>query len=294
MICFEHVSKFVLSDVEVHIPKGAAVGLIGESGAGKTTFVKLACGLLAPDTGRVRTLLREPVTNRQRFGREISTFMAGVPVLSPEESVRNGLELLGGVYGMSRREWQEAYRELAAVLGFGAFEVHPVKSLSLGQRMRAELGATLLYAPKLLLLDEPSVGLDGNAKQSLEELLSKRVSQGMTLLISSHNMEEIAHLCNRVLYLRKGKVGYYGTVEQLQNEFAPYTIMTMKVADALPDLGDLPLSHYQIEQNKLTLTFSNHYITSAEVLKVLLAQTRISEVSIRKSDLTDVILGVRH
>ena len=171
MINFEDVSKYSLSGVTLSVPKGEVTGLIGASGSGKTTLIKLACGLLAPDSGRVWTLGKDPVRNRGKYGADISAFITGVPLLDREDTVLQGFEMTAAVYRMPKETFRRSYKELSGRLGFAEFSERRVKDLSLGQRMRAELGAALIFEPKLLLLDEPNVGLDENAKSALRDIL---------------------------------------------------------------------------------------------------------------------------
>ena len=289
MIQLEHVSKFVLKDVNLYIPQGKAVGLIGKSGAGKTTMLKLISGLLSPDEGRVSTLGHCPVKYRKKYGRDISAFFAGIPLLEPEESVRCGFEMIAAVYGMSKTEYQSTYAELAQALGFGRYEEQKGKDLSLGQRMRAELGATLLYSPSLLLLDEPTIGLDQEAKEVFRELLQAKVREGMTLVVSSHDMNEVSHLCDRLAVLHKGKLVFYGDESGLHRRQNSLQTMKIRIDGAFPDLGDIPFCQYTVENDLLTITYSSNYITSAEILRQIMNQTTIGEFVIRGADLGEAI-----
>lgn len=289
VIQLENVSKFVLSDVNLYIPAHQSVGLIGESGAGKTTLLKLVSGLLAPSEGRVSTLKHNPVSNRGKYGRDFSAYFTGIPLLGDEDSVRTGWELVASMYKMGKSEFEEKYYNLSQRLGFAQYENQTVKSLSLGQRARAELGAALLYSPKLLLLDEPTIGLDQEAKVTLRDLLKERVEQGMTLLVSSHDMNEVSHLCTRVALLHKGKLEFYGEQSELHRKYHSLNTMKMRIDGPLPDLGDIPFHRYKIENDTLTLVYSSNFITSAEILRQIMSQTCVSEIVIRKSDLGQVI-----
>lgn len=289
MIFFEHVSKFILSDVNIHIPQGAAVGLIGPSGCGKTTFLKLACGLLRPTAGCVHTMRFIPEKNWRKIGSMAGAFFADIPFFQGEETVENSFRDIRAIYRMGEEVFDREYAALAERLGFGSFAKEPVKQLSLGQRRRAELGAVLLTRPRLLLLDEAAEGLDQTAKDSLREILLKRQAEGTTLVISSHNMEEIAALCDRIILLDHGNLRYYGDRELLLKRFAPMEEMEISFSGKLPDPEDLPIAHYALRQNKLQLTFNSNYVTSAELLGQILAQTTVTAVTTRKSGLAEAI-----
>lgn len=289
MINFENVSKYALNNVSIHIPKGKIVGLIGASGAGKTTMIKLACGLLAPDSGKVYTLDKDPVINRKLYKNNVSTFIAGVPLLCRDDTVLQGFELIRSMYGIGKTEFHKRYKELSERLDFGKYESQTVKNFSLGQRMRAELGAALIYEPKLLLLDEPNVGLDENGKAALYELLTERCKNGMTVLMTSHDMAGISKMCGRIALLDSGKLIFYGSEDNLRSRYAPIDVMTIKFGGNIPDLEDLPLKKYTVHGNILTLSYNSNHITSAEILKLILGQTSVSEVSIRKPNLESII-----
>jgi len=289
MICFEHVSKFVLSDVSIHIPEGTSVGLIGASGAGKTTFLKLTCGLLLPEQGFVRTMWKNPITHRRELGVAMGTMLNDIPVHADYNSVKSNFDDLQIIYRMSESRYKEEYRILADALGFGSYEKEVISTLSLGQRRRAELGALLLRHPKLLLLDEPTIGLDQTAKESLRELLAERQKEGMTLVISSHDMGEISALCERIALLDHGRLTYYGDRELLLKQFAPMDTLEVILSGPLPDLEDLPLLSFQLDQNKLTLTYNSNHVSSAELLHHLLKRTSFTGVTTYKSELADVI-----
>ena len=292
MICFEQVSKFILSSVSIHIPEGSSVGLIGASGAGKTTLLKLACGLLLPDKGNVHTLRKDPVKYRSKLSSDLSAMLNDIPVFQEYNSVESNFRDLQIAYGMSEETFSKEYDALSKALGFRSFEKHAVKDLSLGQRRRGELGALLLPHPKLLLLDEPTIGLDQNAKEALRRLLIDRQKEGMTLVISSHDMGEISALCERIALLDHGTLTYYGDKELLLKRFAPMDTLEVTFSGRLPDLEDLPLTRYSLVQNKLTLTYNSNHVTSAEVLHHILKQTSLVSVTTHKSELADVIKRV--
>lgn len=293
MIYFENVSKYCLDEVSLHIPKGEIVGLIGASGAGKTTLIKLACGLLAPDKGRVFTLGKDPVINRKRYGNAVSAFIIGTPLLCRDDTVFQGFELIRTMYGIEKTEFRKRYNELSERLDFGKCEGQTVKNLSLGQRMRAELGAALIYEPKLLLLDEPNVGLDENGKAALYKLLTERCRSGMTVLMTSHDMAGVSRMCGRIALLDSGRLVFYGSEDNLRSRYSPVDVMALKFSGNIPDFEDLPLKKYSVQGDALTLSYNSNHITAAEILKLILRQTVVTEVSVRKPDFESIIAQLK-
>lgn len=289
MINFENVSRNVLRGVSLNVPKGEAVGLIGKSGAGKTTLIKLACGLISPVEGNVYTLGKDPVLNRQSYGKKLSAFICGIPLLSREDTVKQGFEMIRGIYRISEEDFEKRFSYLSQRLDFGKYMDKTVKELSLGERMRAELAAAIIYEPDLLILDEPDTGLDANAKEALRELVSEGCGRGMTLLVASHNLEGLEKVCGRIALLDEGRLIFYGSPQNLRSGFSPTDTIRIKLGGKLPDLEDLPIDKYSIQGNLLTLSYNSNHIAAAEILKTVLRQTHISEAKIIKPDLDSVI-----
>lgn len=296
MVSFDTVSKFILKDVSIHIPEGETVGLIGASGAGKTTFIKLASGLLMPEKGGIYTLgyaLGQFSSKAGSvLGKKIGVLFTDKDMLDKEDSVISNFRSLQISYGISEEQFVKEYTELAERLGFGTFEKHKVKTLSLGQRRRVELGAVLLHRPRLLLLDEPTNGLDADAKEIFRQLIEERKKEGMSLVITSHNMTDISWLCNRIAILHQGQLVYYGGRDRLLRNYAPMDIMHLKLQGKLPDMSDLPLQKYEIDNEELTITYNSNHVSSAEILQSLLEETSVKEITIRKPDLQDVIFEI--
>lgn len=289
MVCFDGVGKFILSGVSIHVPRGRTVGLIGASGAGKTTFLKLACGLLVPETGEVFVMGKDPV--RQRKMRDsMSALLADKPFLNKEDTVRGNLETLREIYRLGRKAFDADYEELSHRLGFAEFERETVKNLSLGQRKRAELGAALIHRPSLLLLDEPAVSLDENAKQEFRNLLAERKEiENMTVVLSSHDMADISELCDRIALLHEGRLIFYGERENLRRKFQPREELRLKVNGRMPDLEDLPLEKYCFDGRELRMVYRADFVKAAEILKFVLGRCSVTEVSVRRPKLEEIV-----
>lgn len=290
MINFEDVSKYTISEVTLNVPKGEVVGLIGTSGSGKTTLIKLACGLLAPESGKVWTLGKDPMRYRQRYASDISTFIAGVPLLDRDDTVLQGFEMISAVYRMPKDVFKHRYAELSERLEFSELSGRRVKDLSLGQKMRAEFGAAFIYEPKLVLLDEPNVGLDENGKSALYDIIKEISSHGTAVLLTSHDMASVSRVCSRFAILDAGKLIFYGSMNNLQSRFMPINTMTVKLGGSIPDLDDLPIRRFSLNGDTLTLEYASNYITAAEITALLLKQTEIREISVHKPDLEQLIL----
>lgn len=289
MVHFQNVSKFILSDVNVHIPKGISVGVIGASGSGKTTFLKLACGLLEAKKGKVRTLHRNPVNSRKKLAADVRAYFTDLPLFQGEDTVSGNFQTVQISYLENSKEYWERYSYLSERLGFSEFENKTVNQLSVGQRRRAELGATLIGNAELFLLDEPVNGLDVQGKLAFWELLRRQKESGATILVSSHNLTEITEFCDRILLLDEGKLIYYGDAERLFRKYAPESSLKLIFEGNLPDMEDLPLIRYCINSNMLTIEYDSNRISAAEIMKTILAQTTICEMKTIRPELADII-----
>ncbi len=293
MVTLENVSKFIISNFSIHIPQGECVGIIGASGAGKTTLLKLVSGLLKPDSGYVRTLGSNPVRMHGKYGNNLSVFLAGYSALDKTDTVEQNFEILRCINRLSKESFYQEYKKLALQLDFQSYEKEKLQNLSLGQRMRVELGATLVCNPKLLILDEPEVGLDALGKAAFRKLIEQRCQQGMTVLIASHNLQEISKFCTRLALVEKGQLVYYGSEENLCRKYAQIESMHIKVKGKLPDLEDLPMKRYKIENDILQLFYDSTSVSAAEIVGMVLRQTEVEEIRSEKLKLSDIIVQVK-
>ncbi len=292
MISFNNVSKFVLSGLTCHIPKGLSVGIIGATGAGKTTLLKLACGLLKADEGAVYIDGNNQKDYSKKIASDIGVLFTDKPIFNGEESVRDNFEIIKSIYRLNKDDFCKKYKMVSERLGFAEFDNEKVKNLSLGQRRRAEIGAILIHSPRFIIMDEPTNGLDENAKKIFRDIINECIENGATVLISSHDLVSISNICKRIAVLDKGKLLYYGGEELLMKKFVPIDIMTLKLDGEYPDFEDMPLDRYYIEEGNVTLIYNSNHISSAEILENIVSQVKISEVSIRKPDLADAILKI--
>lgn len=289
MVIFDDVSKFILSHVSISIPETMAVGIIGASGAGKSTFLKLACGLLKPEKGHVYTLRKESVKRDTALLSQMGTVFADVPCFHQEQTVKEALEERACIYKMNRNICKLGIEYLGKNLGFLSFMDTPIRDLSLGQRRRAEIATAFLHNPKLVLLDEPLIGLDENAKTGLKTILKHYRHQGGTVIISSHNLEEVEDLIDRVLFLSKEKTLFYGNKDLLLRRYAPMDICEFEYDGIMPEFDDLPIEKYVISGKKITVSYNSNYLSSKELISRILEKTGVISINMKKSDISEVL-----
>jgi ABC-2 type transport system ATP-binding protein len=212
-----------VKDVSFEIQPGEVVGFLGPNGAGKTTTLKMLTGLIHPSGGQVRVAGSVPFRRSRAFLEKITLVMGQKQQLLWDLPALDSLRINAAVYGISDREFQRRVGELTDMLALAEKLTQPVRKLSLGERMKAELLAALLHQPQVLFLDEPTLGLDVNAQASVREFL-KTYNQRFdaTILLTSHYMADITALCDRVLLIHQGQLIYDGALDGLMDRFAPY------------------------------------------------------------------------
>ena len=289
MIIFDKVNKFILYEVDLHVPEGITLGIIGASGAGKTTFLKLISGLLEPQSGTVSTLRKNPVSSNKQIAARLSVLFADIPVFNDSLSILDNLDELRLIYGIEKSDFENRLDELSEQLEFSDILHSKPGSLSLGQKRRAELGLTFLRDADLYLFDEPCIGLDQNGKAAFYKLVQEKKRAGKTILFSSHSIEDIATVSDRVLVLNKGNVRFYGSKEELYKRLAPVEKISLELDGSFPDISDLEVERYDFENGRMTVLFNSNHVSSKEVLERICATARIKSVSVKKAGLAESI-----
>ncbi|MEQ4499945.1 ABC transporter ATP-binding protein, partial [Nocardioides kribbensis] len=205
-----------VDDLTVTVGAGEAVGWIGANGAGKSTTIKMLTGILVPTSGTVRTCGLRPVEDRRRLARRVGVVFGQRSQLWWDLPVRESFRILAAIHSLDAAAERARTEELVERLEMGDFLGTPVRQLSLGQRMRAEVAAALLHSPALVVLDEPTIGLDVLSKQRLREfLVAERRAHGTTLLLTTHDMGDVERLCDRVLLVDRGALVFDGDLAGL-------------------------------------------------------------------------------
>lgn len=221
-----------VKNISFQIQAGEVVGFLGPNGAGKTTTLKMLTGLIHPSQGRVRVAGHVPFRRSRAFLEKITLVMGQKQQLLWDLPALDSLRINATVYGISDREFQRRVQELNAMLNLGDKLNQPVRKLSLGERMKAELLAALLHQPQILFLDEPTLGLDVNAQVGVREFLREYNRRfDATILLTSHYMADITALCDRVLLIHQGQLIYDGGLEALLAQFAPYRQVQVELAE---------------------------------------------------------------
>jgi ABC-2 type transport system ATP-binding protein len=277
-----------VQSVSFQIEPGEVVGFLGPNGAGKTTTLKMLTGLIHPSSGRVRVAGCIPFRREIGFLRQITLVMGQKQQLIWDLPALDSLRINAAVYGIPDGEFRQRVGELTEMLSLTGKLNQPVRKLSLGERMKAELLAALLHRPQVLFLDEPTLGLDVNAQVSVREFLREYNDRYQaTILLTSHYMADITALCNRVLMIHQGKLIFDGDLEQLLDRFAPCREVTVELAQPRSatelqpygELGEIAgrVAHFLVPHEKLPQTIAR-LLADFEVVDLTVTDPPIEEV----------------
>ena len=231
----KHRDIEAVKGVSFEIAPGEVVGFLGPNGAGKTTAIKMLTGLMHPTAGRVEVLGFEPFKRKADFLRQITLVMGNKQQLLWDLPTLDSLRVNAAVYGIPPEVAEERTQMFADLLGLDKELTQPVRKLSLGQRMKCELIAALLHHPKVLFLDEPTLGLDVNAQTAVRQFLKQyNAENGASILLTSHYMADITALCERVIVIDKGRILYDGTLAGVVERFAPLREVRLELAAPVP------------------------------------------------------------
>ncbi len=277
-----------VQDVSFEITPGEVVGFLGPNGAGKTTTLKMLTGLIHPSNGHVRVAGHIPFKRQEDFLQKITLVMGQKQQLIWDLPTIDSLKINAAVYSISDRELRTRVGELAEMLSMSGMLTQPVRKLSLGERMKAELLAALLHRPQVLFLDEPTLGLDVNAQVAVREFLREYNERyKATILLTSHYMADITALCERVLMIHQGTLMYDGSLDGLLERFAPYREVHLELAhnvskEKLKFYGDVKhvegrSACFIVQQELLTRTVSR-LLSDLEVLDITVTEPPVEEV----------------
>ncbi|MEO3937928.1 ATP-binding cassette domain-containing protein [Dermatophilaceae bacterium Soc4.6] len=285
-----------VDDLSFTVRPGEAVGYIGANGAGKSTTIKMLAGILVPTSGAVRTCGLDPVGQRRDLARRIGVVFGQRSQLWWDLPLHESFAILAAIHQLPAGEARTRTTTLVEQLEMGDTLDTPVRQLSLGQRMRAEIAAALLHRPELLVLDEPTIGLDVVSKQRLREfLVAERASEGTTLLLTTHDMGDVERLCDRVLVVDHGRLAYDGSLPGLARTVGARRILVVDLAQPGPDLVGLPgqggIEHLGSEGGGLRqrLAFDAETTTAAALLAAVSTRAEVRDLSIEEPDIEDVV-----
>ncbi|SDS15311.1 ABC transporter ATP-binding protein [Microlunatus soli] len=290
--------RAAVADLDLTIRSGEFVGLLGRNGAGKTTTLKMLSGLLRPSTGELRVLGHEPYRRGFDYLRQIAIVLGNKSMLWWDVSTRSNLELYEALYDLDHRDFERSVAELAEMLGVADHLDIPVRKLSLGERMKCELMLALVHRPQVLFLDEPTIGLDVVSKAAIRQFLAATCAeQGTTIILTSHDMDDVEQLCQRVVLIDHGRLRFDGTPEDLVRSTRPRKTVRCTFADPpiespAPDLLPTGVSLIDADPTSGQLIFETERDTVAELLARATQWGGLVDLEVRDAELDDVMQAV--
>ncbi|WP_342573481.1 ATP-binding cassette domain-containing protein [Paenibacillus sp. FSL R5-0749] len=288
----EYVSKEAVRDISFDIGPGEFVGYIGPNGAGKSTTIKMLTGILHPTSGEVRLDGMNPHLDRRRTVGRLGVVFGQRSQLWWDLPVKDSYDILAEMYGVRTEDKKKRLSQFAELLDLESFWATPVRKLSLGQRMRADLAASMLHDPELLFLDEPTIGLDVNAKRNIRQFLRTLNEEfGKTILLTTHDMDDIEQLCSRVMVINHGQLTYDGSIPSLRDTIGLPTLIrvTYRGSFLMPDIIPSPIQITAVEGQIVTVEVNRKEWRTMDILKQLEQWGEIEDVEMKEPDFEDII-----
>jgi ABC-2 type transport system ATP-binding protein len=293
----EYVETRAVDGISFTVQSGELIGYIGPNGAGKSTTIKMLTGILVPTSGEIQVAGLVPWRHREQNALNIGVVFGQRSQLWWDLPLIESFDLVAKMFRVAPDRYRRNLGRFREILGLDDFIDTPVRQLSLGQRMRGDLTAALLHDPRIVYLDEPTVGLDVVAKEAIRTFIAEiNRERGTTVILTTHDLADVERLCRRIILIDDGRVLFDGTIERLTASFAPYRMLIVRLA-ADPDgdaLGDWSLELAGVEpaqrdQGALRLRFDPAVISAPELISHVVRRYQVSDLSIVEPELESVI-----
>jgi ABC-2 type transport system ATP-binding protein len=286
--------------ISLAIEEGEFVGYIGPNGAGKSTTIKMMTGILVPTSGEIIANGFRPYQDRARYTRSIGVVFGQRTQLWWDIAVIESLKLLRRIYDVTQEDFNRRLSMFKELLDLGEILHAPVRKLSLGQRMRCDLAAALLHSPKLLFLDEPTIGLDIVAKDRIREFL-KEINRNLrtTILLTTHDLSDIEELCRRIIIIDHGKLLYDGTLEELRQRLGRFNQIHVHLRDrrdsakldlALGRGNGLQCEH--LDELSCRIRFNRAEMSSAEIIRTIVNEVPVHDIYVEAEPIEETIKSI--
>ncbi|HEQ4886458.1 TPA: ATP-binding cassette domain-containing protein [Streptococcus pyogenes] len=283
-----------VKDLSFEVPKGQILGFIGANGAGKSTTIKMLTGILKPTSGYCRINGKIPQDNRQDYVRDIGAVFGQRTQLWWDLALQETYVVLKEIYDVPEKAFRKRMDFLNDVLDLNEFIKDPVRTLSLGQRMRADIAASLLHNPKVLFLDEPTIGLDVSVKDNIRRAITQiNQEEETTILLTTHDLSDIEQLCDRIIMIDKGQEIFDGTVTQLKQSFGKMKSLSFELKPGQEQVVSqfMGLPDITVERHELSLDIqydSSRYQT-ADIIQKTMADFAVRDLKMTDVDIEDIV-----
>ena len=288
----EYTSIHALDNISFTVRDGEAVGYIGPNGAGKSSTIKIMSGILTPDSGTCFINGRVPWRDRTAHVQEIGVVFGQRSQLWWDVPVADSFELLRDIYRVDGSAYRRTLGRITELLDLGELLRTPARQLSLGQRMRCEIAASLLHEPKILFLDEPTIGLDAVSKAAVRSFIrAVNKEQGTTVLLTTHDMQDIEALTERILLIGKGRILLDGTLDELKRRRPSQRKLTVAYnGDKLPAIEGLSI--LKDEHSRAELLLDTELLSVSEAIARISAQAEIKDVSVAGESVEELVVSL--
>lgn len=289
----QYSTVHALKNISFKIGKGEIVGYIGPNGAGKSTTIKIISGILVPDSGRCSILGLTPWKSRVNHVKNIGVVFGQRSQLWWDVPVIDSFNLLKDIYKIPGMNFKDNLDLLCSTLDLSSLLSTPVRQLSLGQRMRCEIGASLLHSPKILFLDEPTIGLDAVSKIAVRNFIKaiNREKQ-VTVILTTHDMNDIEALAERIILIGKGKILMDGTISELKNRFSGNKTLVVDFNESSEDIDIEGVTMLSKSNERMTLSVDVNSIKVSEVIGILSDKLDIMDVSVENRPIEEIIVDL--
>lgn len=293
----EYTIKKAVDGIDFKIDKGDMVGYIGLNGAGKSTTIKMLTGLMVPTSGKCVVNGMVPYESRKEYTKDIGVVFGNRTQLWWDLPVSESFTVLKKIYKIPDEKYKKKLNFLKEVLEINDFYLTPVRNLSLGQKMRADLIASLLHSPKVLFLDEPTIGLDILVKDKIRKALKEiNKETDTTVLLTTHDLDDIEEICNKIIVIDKGKKIFDGELSQLKKTYGKERKIIVDIKDSvkvdfskIENINEKFISQARDEKGKLVISVNNEYINLPVLMNYMFNNYEIKDFTILEPQLENIV-----
>jgi ABC-2 type transport system ATP-binding protein len=287
----QYENKTAVDGINFRVEAGEIVGYIGVNGAGKSTTIKMLTGVLMPTGGSIRVLGRDPHRQRVENAKDIGVVFGQRTQLWWDLALIESLNLIARIYNVHPVKYRLMLNKFTETLELDELLKTPVRNMSLGQKMRSELAAALIHEPRVVYLDEPTIGLDLIVKERIRDFIKAEcIAKGMTVILTTHDLGDIEELCRRVIIIDDGRIIYDGPIETIKQKFGKFREITFETVEDVNGL-DLPAGAELLStaDHKVQIRFDRTVSTASRVAAMVMNQIEVRDFSLSEPELSDIV-----
>ena len=285
--------KEAVRNISFDINKGEAVGFIGSNGAGKSTTVKMLSGILHPDSGEISVDSFVPYKQRKRYVGKIGVVFGQKSQLQWDLPVIDSFDLLKAIYNVPDGLYKKNLDRFTEMLDMGGFINQPVRQLSLGQRMRADIVAALIHSPEIVFFDEPTIGIDVVGKETIRTFIRRLNEQdNVTMIFTTHDMRDIEKTCRRLIIINEGSKIYDGSLSEIRSRFGTQRRLDVTFAENTNIAPIENVTVNDLENNKKRFVFETGSVQVNDLMNRLLSEYNVRDINISEPDIESIIRNI--